>query len=322
VCHIAFTYNNELYIQGGHNPDPQKKNKIVNVVGDLLKYNFQGETWSLIDPKFSPRTEHSYVIYKDQLWLIGGYCLLQRYSINMMIYDFKTDLREHIHFSKKDYQSNVPVGRSAHTTVIYNDEIYMFGGWNGRDTNNDFYVYNITTGRWSKVEYSGDMPEQRRSHSAAIVDHKMYIFGGFDGDNNSLPYMHEFDCISKVWRSIKGKGDIPCSRSRCKMIYFNRKLVIMGGWDRVNHFRDWYEFDLKSEYWKKMNIDLPFEQGFASHAAVSMKEGVFVYGGYDCKTENASNMLWGYLFDYPCYNDNIYNIKNENIDENIPILQN
>jgi hypothetical protein len=38
-----------------------------------------------------------------------------------------------------------PPPRSAHTTVPYKGELFVFGGWDGGFSNNDFFKYNIGT---------------------------------------------------------------------------------------------------------------------------------------------------------------------------------
>jgi hypothetical protein len=36
-----------------------------------------------------------------------------------------------------------PPPRSAHSSVVYNNEIFIFGGWDGDISKNDFFKYNI-----------------------------------------------------------------------------------------------------------------------------------------------------------------------------------
>lgn len=38
-----------------------------------------------------------------------------------------------------------PVSRSAHTCVLWNHTLFVFGGWNGAVTNDDFYKLNLST---------------------------------------------------------------------------------------------------------------------------------------------------------------------------------
>jgi hypothetical protein len=45
--------------------------------------------------------------------------------------------------NKIECKGSVPQGRSAHTAVVYNNDIYIFGGWNGGASNNEFFRYNI-----------------------------------------------------------------------------------------------------------------------------------------------------------------------------------
>jgi len=227
------------------------------------------------------------------MYIIGGYAGRLGYSMDIIVYDFNTGK------SYMQEASGRPTFRSAHTAVEYNNQIYVFGGWDGKDTNNHFFKYNITKNTWKKVKHTGKKPAPRRSHCAARCDNKMYIFGGFDGKNNLESSLYSFDFDKKKWTAIKMKGEPPSPRSRSRMICYYNKVAIIGGWNRMKHFNDWYEFNLESKCWSKKKVRLPYGDGFGQHSIVVKNNRMFIYGGYDSLQKTACSFLWGYFLGYP-----------------------
>lgn len=39
---------------------------------------------------------------------------------------------------------DIPTPRSAQSASIYNDELYIYGGWDGVQSHNDFYVLDLS----------------------------------------------------------------------------------------------------------------------------------------------------------------------------------
>ncbi|CAG2120059.1 unnamed protein product, partial [Medioppia subpectinata] len=74
-----------------------------------------------------------------------------------------------------------PNGRRSHSSFVYNDNIYVFGGYNGveRIHYNDLYKYDPKTLLWSLVEVHGRRrPCARRRQCCCVVGDKLYLFGG------------------------------------------------------------------------------------------------------------------------------------------------
>lgn len=65
-------------------------------------------------------------------------------------------------------------------TVVYNNCIYIFGGFNGiHDEHfNDLYCFDPALNRWGLVESVGRLPCPRRRHVSLVIDDRVYIFGG------------------------------------------------------------------------------------------------------------------------------------------------
>jgi hypothetical protein len=299
-CHIAEYYQDNIYVHGGHLSN-STSHYIDTVYGELYKYNIRRDEWVLLKGDLPLRTEHSSVICNDKLYIIAGYSNFGGYNLNIFSYDLKNGEYKDIEYAKS---SLLPYPRSAQTVVEYNGNIYMFGGWNGFETNCEFLMFNIEDKCWKKVDFTGDLPSARRSHCVVKVEDKMYIFGGYGGDQlgNCPADMHIFDLKKHQWEQVESTGDIPKPRSRAKMINFNGKIMLLGGWDRKDHYRDWYEYDLKNHVWNKIVRKFPFKEGLAQFTMVANHKTIYVFGGYDSGNQEACNTFWGYVFGSPKYN--------------------
>lgn len=65
-------------------------------------------------------------------------------------------------------------------TVVYNDSIYVFGGYNGiLDQHfNDFYAFDPKTNSWNLIKPHGKPPSARRRQACVVIGKKMFLFGG------------------------------------------------------------------------------------------------------------------------------------------------
>lgn len=65
-------------------------------------------------------------------------------------------------------------------TVVYNDLIYIFGGYNGLlDLHfNDLHCFDPASNVWHLVETRGTSPKARRRQSCIVIGKKMFLFGG------------------------------------------------------------------------------------------------------------------------------------------------
>ena len=58
----------------------------------------------------------------------------------------------------------IPLGRRSHSAFVYNNLLYIFGGYNGINDEhfNDLYCFDPEKSRWSLVKTKGAVPKARR----------------------------------------------------------------------------------------------------------------------------------------------------------------
>jgi len=78
----------------------------------------------------SPRVCHSAVVYKDKMYIFGGH---NPESGSNYIADVKNELFEY-NFETNNWRKidgpNFPL-RTEHTSIIYEEKMYVFGGYSG-----------------------------------------------------------------------------------------------------------------------------------------------------------------------------------------------
>ena len=90
-----------------------------------------------------------------------------------------------------------PPARCAHSSVYYNNSIYIFGGELATTSQfhhyRDFWRFDISTNTWEEVRFRGSVsstPSPRSGHRCVVWRHYMILFGGFyealKGKNTSL----------------------------------------------------------------------------------------------------------------------------------------
>ena len=80
----------------------------------------------------------SFIADGNKMYLYGGYSGSQRLA-DMFVYDFDTN-----HWSEvMSNNADSPSGRSSLVAQVYENNLYIFGGYNGQTVLNDFYRFRL-----------------------------------------------------------------------------------------------------------------------------------------------------------------------------------
>ena len=68
-----------------------------------------------------------------------------------------------------------------HSSVVYGDRMYLFGGSNLETENKKFYTLDMNTFKWDVVKVRGEAPVTRDEHTGVAYENEgsMIVFGGF-----------------------------------------------------------------------------------------------------------------------------------------------
>ena len=157
--------------------------------------------WNQINPtgeKPGKVSHNGAVMYDGKMIIYGG--LHNQVNSEKSLYIFNLETHE---WKIKGQKGVKPMPRDEHSTLIYNDYLYVFGGSLIKGAfSNDLWSYSISTEEWKKIE-TANKPCPRSGHAACILGHSIYIFGGLADDNIRLNDLWECNLDNPEWIEIK-----------------------------------------------------------------------------------------------------------------------
>lgn len=135
---------------------------------------------------------------------------------------------------------NSPPPRSAHQTVAWKNNIYMFGGEFTSPNQErfhhykDFWTLDLKTNQWEQILAKG-CPSARSGHRAVLYKHKIVLFGGFYDTLREVRYyndLHVFDLDNFKWEEIKPRPGClwPSPRSGFQLLIYQDQIYMYGGY--------------------------------------------------------------------------------------------
>eukprot|EP00123_Amoebidium_parasiticum_P013091 comp21763_c0_seq2/m.30856 comp21763_c0_seq2/g.30856 ORF comp21763_c0_seq2/g.30856 comp21763_c0_seq2/m.30856 type:complete len:178 (-) comp21763_c0_seq2:812-1345(-) len=123
-------------------------------------------------------------------------------SIEVHSYEFATGKwTRHVCVPTQDHADGggLPIARRSHTCVLYENNIYMFGGTDGASMFDDFWFLDVNTFQWRRINLSAQSSTARCFHAATATPNGcMYIFGGCADSNGNVRSNEISACYFKM----------------------------------------------------------------------------------------------------------------------------
>lgn len=155
-------------------------------------------------------------------------------------------------YATSEHGEYAPRPRETAACAVYEDGLYIFGGYAYGTRLKCLEKYSFTTCTWSEIKAEGG-PGERSWMSAAVYKDAMYIFGGL-GESECFSDVHRFEFKTKKWTLLECKGDdVPCARSKYDAFVFEEYMYIYGGkdWDE-SPLKDLYRLNLRTYRWNRV----------------------------------------------------------------------
>ena len=82
---------------------------------------------------------------------------------------------------------------------------------------------------------------------------------------------------------VKCTGEVPCARHDHSLVSHETGLLLFGGNEGgrkdLRAMDDLYQFDLANNHWTRVATVAPVPAARASHTAVAVPSGMFIFGG-------------------------------------------
>ena len=132
-----------------------------------------------------------------------------------------------------------------HTSVVFDDKMYLFGGSGGMCENIELFCLDLHSYQWGIVKPQAanndksNLPMTRDEHSCVIHDDSMVVFGGFMfGERTNSIFKYHFR--KNQWEQIHPSSEeMPCERvGHSAIIKYDAEngdcMYIFGGKDEEN----------------------------------------------------------------------------------------
>lgn len=224
---------------------------------------------------FPQRSSHTSISYKNYIYFFCGETKNSQITNTVIRYDLEGEKWKN--FFVKDVFISC---RRNHTTVLYQDKIYLFGG-DDNNLLNDLYIFDLKKLDWEKVEISKDLPPPRRYHCSIMYRDQIFIFGGEKDFDTMLNDIYSFDLKEMKWTEHKPSSELPQPRRYSSMGLYKNSIYLFGGRDNSIRFNKVWEYNIEGNYWKKIKAygDIPSRR--ASHTCEIFGSSMFIFGGMD-----------------------------------------
>ncbi|XP_050418348.2 uncharacterized protein LOC126831740 [Patella vulgata] len=246
--HSSCVHGNYVYIYGGKDGTQPLK--------DLWRFDTSTEEWDELDTHGSELGHlqgHTLVSYKRLILIFGGEFTNTVNTAPLWIYN--PDLN-HIRKCWCDQTASQPCGRREHTAVIYNNNMYIYGGFiDIKGSTSELWQYSIDEEEWCLLPSPrGDSPGNRHGHSAVVRANSMWIYGGMK-DLTVKTDLWRYNFISGKWFLMKSVNGGPPPLTGHTVVMVSDNMLIFGGENQGKLSNDIWSYHFESSTWTKLEHD-------------------------------------------------------------------
>lgn len=178
---------------------------------------------------------------------------------------------------------NRPSLRSTVASAIYGNELFIAGGWDGKDAHNDAHAFHLDTLHWRKLHLGKGAeqsekalpggkraPPQGLSFGGRMMfgfcshEHRLFIHGGMMSTNLAVMFddVIVLDMEKSKLSLLPTTGDGPGKIARQPMAVFQGSIYVSGGWvaKKTNEAQGlWtdgtWRLDLDTNVWTKLEVE-------------------------------------------------------------------
>lgn len=253
---------------------------VPGAAGPLEPGRVEGASWTRAATRVAwpNRDGHATVVFKDSLWVIGGWGTGPLNDV----WASPDALNWHLVTPEAPW-----VARKAPTAVVFKDRIWLLGGSLGVETVHD--VWSSSDGsNWTEEIAEAPWPK-RHNHASVVFGGRIWVLGGWGGKD-----------LNDVWSSPDGRtwtqatAAAPWSpRNGHTAVVHGNRLWVLGGWGRrvdgtEGNLNDvWFSTDgarweraTESASWSARN----------HHAALEYGGRIWVLGGWGLSGAQEGNL--------------------------------
>jgi len=274
-------FNGKMWLLGGYTPER---------VNDVW-CSSDGVNWHRVTSSapWNGRNLLCTIVYKGKIWVMGGITKLKpdaqvSYNDVWCSSDGK---------SWRMVTDEAPWSpRGAATALVYEDRIWLMGGFDAANYLHNNEVWTSRDGReWELVTDEADWGS-RAMHTSVVFDDKIWVIGGGVYNeaypNNTVVDYNDVWCSSDgvEWHRVVETAKWMARRFHCSVVY-DDKIWVVAGYHHGNRNDVWYSVD--GRIWHEIE-GTPWPVRHAP-ACLVYRGGIWLLGGFG---EVLYNDVWVY----------------------------
>lgn len=215
------------------------------------------------------------------LYVFGGYGKDNSQTNQVHVFDTATRT-----WSQPVIKGTPPAPRDSHSCTSVGDNLFVFGGTDGRNPLRDLHILDTSSNTWISPSVRGEGPDAREGHSAALIGKRLFIFGGCGkSSNNSDEEFYDdlyiLNTETFVWNHATTSGSPPAKRDSHTCSSWKNKIIIIAGEDSYDYYlSDVHILDADTLMWSKLETSGQLLPPRGGHTTVALGKNLFVFGGF------------------------------------------
>jgi hypothetical protein len=245
-------------------------------------FNWRQRTWSPLQSLPKKRYAATSFVYNNHVTIAGGYCDFSciddmiRMNINP-----NPDLSTHW----SDYPVKLPGKLAYHSSVLYNDQLIVTGGFNGSAISDCIDEVLLTPPYTAKT--LSIIPGPRMYHSTQLFDDSLLIVGGSTGCSfgDSLSSVVLYDIKNNECKQL---SPLPYEVSQMATVRWGDNIIVIGGVNKRGNVLDTVIiYNVKTEQTCMLP---PMRCKRRLYTAVVIGNNIVVLGGEDEQRRNLKSV--------------------------------
>jgi len=215
------------------------------------------------------------------LYVVGGYGKDNSQTNQVHVFDTATRT-----WSQPVIKGTPPAPRDSHSCTTVGDNLFVFGGTDGRNPLRDLHILDTSSNTWISPSVRGEGPDAREGHSAALIGKRLFIFGGCGKSSNSSDEefyddLYILNTETFVWNHATTSGSPPAKRDSHTCSSWKNKIIIIAGEDSYDYYlSDVHILDADTLMWSKLETSGQLLPPRGGHTTVALGKNLFIFGGF------------------------------------------
>ena len=213
------------------------------------------------------KEQFSMFLKDKEIIICGG---LSAFMKGMSIWSLNLEQLEWIKIPQKSPTNN----RFGHTSVIYQNKIFLFGGrtkYGGGFVSPGLEIFSLTENAFTNQDPEGNIfPEPRKNHIAELIGNQMLIHGGLNESNEILNDCYFLNLNQLKWGVCTINRSTPSPR-----LYGHTSCLV-----------------LPKEYYQSHRLTIYSYPDMETGSNRLKEKGIYIFGGKSKEEGGLSNKMW------------------------------